>query len=374
MMLCVRRIEMKKRNPPVVAAALGAALFSAVWHGLFLSGRFPWSLGYSDVLHLYDAAVAPGWPYLDRAVEYPVLTGLFLKLAAALRPDVPGYYAATCAGLGALALAATFLLEDLAPDRGRLLLRWSLSPSLFFFLVYNWDMLAVFCAVAALACAARGRAAAAGACLALGFSAKLYPIVGLPALLIATRGTRARLAALAGFAAAAAAVNVPFMWASLPNWLYVFAFNGAHPPNADSLWSLARVALGIRSVGAINAASLAAFAVLLAFALWRLRRRPLVELTYGATLAFLLAGKMFSPQYALWLLPFFALLPAPRRWIAAFELSNLAVLFLALHAALAAHDSRLYWPVMAFAAARHASLAALLLDLTRSHGRTRAAA
>lgn len=373
-MLAVVRTALSNKPFPVLAAALIAAVFSSVWHGLYFTGLLPWSLGYSDVLHLYDAAAAPGWPYLDRAVEYPVLTGLFLKLAGGASSGMAGYYLLTCVGLGGLALAAARLLEGLAADRRRLLLGWSLAPSLFFFLVYNWDMLAVFFAVAALACAARGRAARAGACLALGFSAKLYPIVGLPALLLAARGARAKAAALAGFVAAALAVNAPFVWANFPNWRYVFTFNAAHAPNADSLWSLARLALGPDSVGLINAASLAAFALLLGFALWRRRRGTFAELCYAATLAFLLAGKMFSPQYALWLLPFFALLPAPRRWIVAFELSNLAVLFLALHAALSSHDSRLYGPVMAFALARHVSLAVLFVDAVQvPHGRPRAA-
>jgi hypothetical protein len=358
----------------VLAAAFGAALFSSLWHGLYLTGTLPWHLVYSDVLHLYPAAAAPGWPYLDRPVEYPILTGLFMKLSALPFPGMPGYYLATCLGLGGLSLAATRLLEGLSDDRRRLLLRWSLSPTFFFFAIYNWDMLAVFCAVAALACAARGRTAAAGACLALGFSAKLYPIVGLPALLIAARGTRAKLAAGAGFATVAFAVNAPFAWANGANWRYFFVFNGAHAPNADSLWSVARLALGAGAVPWINAASLSAFVVLLGFALLRLRRSSFTALSYAATLAFLLAGKMFSPQYALWLLPFFGLLPAPRRWILLFELANLAVLFLALHAELYAHDSSLYWIVMACAAARHAGLALLFLDVTRTHGRTRVAA
>ena len=369
----IKTPPMKKKNPPVLAAALGASLFCAAWHGLYLFFPGLWSLVYSDVLHLYGAAAAPGWPYLDRAVEYPVLTGLFMKLCAALGPGMAGYYAATCLGLGALALAATRLLEDLAPDRKRLLAFWCLSPSLFFFPTYNWDMIAVFCAVAALACAARGRLFAAGACLALGFSAKVYPIVGLPALLIAARGTRAKLSVLAGFAAAAALLNVPFARANFANWWHVFSFNGAHAPNADSLWSIARVALGPSGVPLINIASLAAFVILLSLALWRLRRRPFVELSYGATLAFLLAGKFFSPQYALWPLPFFALLPAPRRWVLLFELSNLAVLFLALHATLSSHSSALYWPVMAFAAARHAGLGLLFADALRNHERASAA-
>jgi len=355
-----------------MAAALAAVLFSSIWHGLFFSGALPWHLVYSDVLHLYGAAAAPGWPYLDRAVEYPVLTGLFLKLTG-LAPGMLGYYAATCAALGALALWATRLLKTLTPDSDRLLRCWCLAPSLWFFLLYNWDMLAVFCVVASLACAARGRGAAAGACLALGFSAKLYPIVGLPALLLSRRGPRGWAAPLAGFAAAAAAVNGPFALIDFGAWVYVFRFNGAHLPNPDSIWSLLRVALGPGAAGPINALSLAAFAALLGFALGRLRRRSFVELSYGATLAFLLAGKMFSPQYALWLLPFFALLPVPRRWFYAFELSNLIVLFLVLRATLYAHDPAYYWPVMAFVAARHAALAALFVDATRSHERARAA-
>jgi hypothetical protein len=366
MMLSVRRTE-KKSGPPVMAAALAAALFSAVWHGLYFTDTLPWHLVYSDVLHLYGEAAAPGWPYIDRLVEYPVLTGLFLKLTG-LAQNPLDYYLLNCVLLGALALWSARILSRLAPDQDRMLRFWCLAPSLWFFLLHNWDMLAVFCVVASLACAARGRGAAAGACLALGFSAKLYPIVGLPALMLSRRGPRAWSTPLAGFALAAVAVNGPFALHDFASWSYVFRFNGAHLPNPDSIWSLLRVAFGTGAARLINVLSLAAFAALLGFALGRLRRRSYAELSYGATLAFLLAGKMFSPQYALWLLPFFALLPVPRRWFYVFELSNLVVLFLVLRADLYAHDPRYYWPVMAFVAVRHAALAALFVDATKSHG------
>jgi hypothetical protein len=58
----------------------------------------------------------------------------------------------------------------------------------------------------------------------------------------------------------------------------------------------------------------------------RARARP-YALAFGAMLIFLLTAKVYSPQFALWLLPFFALVRIPWYGFAAFIVTDAAVWF-----------------------------------------------
>ena len=79
----------------------------------------------------------------------------------------------------------------------------------------------------------------------------------------------------------------------------------------------------------LNWASLAAFAGLAMFLFWfrRWRDPDFLRWTFGFPLlvAFLLTNKVYSPQYSLWLLPWFAL-ALPNPWLfGAFEAADVAV-------------------------------------------------
>jgi uncharacterized membrane protein len=129
------------------------------------------------------------------------------------------------------------------------------------------------------------------------------------------------------------ALNVPFAIAGTSGWLEFFRLNSARPPDWDSLWFIGCQRLpGLAlcdHVGLINVLSLAVF-VLLAVAVWRMRaaREPdFPRWTFGFPLLvlFLLTNKVYSPQYGLWLLPWFALaLPGVPRFLA-FEAADVAV-------------------------------------------------
>src|SRR3989344_2536881 len=64
---------------------------SAFFHGLWLFELLPWPVVYSDVMAFWHRASAPGFPYLDKLMEYPVLTGIFVQLAGVFGSR-SGYY------------------------------------------------------------------------------------------------------------------------------------------------------------------------------------------------------------------------------------------------------------------------------------------
>jgi hypothetical protein len=123
---------------------------------------------------------------------------------------------------------------------------------------------------------------------------------------------------------------VPFVATALSGWWEFFRFNGARGADWDSAWFLLCRHLSLcPSTGAINAASTAS---LLGFGawVWRAKSRrepdfPRWQLVFPFLVLFLLLGKVYSPQFSLWLLPWLVLiLPHPRRFLA-FEAADVAV-------------------------------------------------
>jgi uncharacterized membrane protein len=131
------------------------------------------------------------------------------------------------------------------------------------------------------------------------------------------------------------AVNVPFALLVPDSWATFFRFNANRAVDWDSLWFVACTRLHGGATGCdwpvrlINALSLVLFVALAAFLYWARRRRhpDFPRWTFGLPLiaAFLLTNKVYSPQYGLWLLPWFALNLPSLPLFAAFEAADVAV-------------------------------------------------
>ena len=128
-------------------------------------------------------------------------------------------------------------------------------------------------------------------------------------------------------------LNVPFALASPGSWWRFFSFNSERPADWDSLWFISchRIPgeLYCEPTGLINVASLVLFLGSTGCVWWlkRTREPRFARWTLGLPIMvlFLLTNKVYSPQYGLWLLPWFALvLPSPAAF-AAFSLADTAV-------------------------------------------------
>ena len=312
--------------------------------GDWSDGRQYTRLCYSDIIPLYGTEHLQGGrlPYLDacpkvpgrQCDEYPVLTMYFMRLSASAGRGFTGFYFANVALLSICALLCVWGLWKMVGDRA---FYFALAPTLLIYAFVNWDLLAVALAsLGTMAFFAR-RDRLSGALLALGAAAKLYPglLVGLFALERLRQGDRRAAFRLAGMAAIAyAVVNLPFVILAPGPWSNFFRFNSTRSVEWDSLWFVlcARLRDGGRcgwSAGIVNLLSAALFVGLVGLLWWarKLKAPDFPRWTFAFPLltVFLLAGKVYSPQYGLWLVPWFAL-TLPNFWLfAAFEAADVAV-------------------------------------------------
>jgi hypothetical protein len=114
----------------------------------------------------------------------------------------------------------------------------------------------------------------------------------------------------------------------------LLTLNTDRPPDYTSLWYAAchRITDNttcLWSPHVINALSLVAFAAVAAVVWWARRRRtpdfPRWTLAFPLIVAFLLTNKVYSAQFSLWLLPWFALALPSLRLFVAFEVADVAV-------------------------------------------------
>lgn len=284
-------------------------------------------------------------------VEYPVLTGLLIWAGALFADNDGGFLLGSALLMAPFGLLTGWMLGRMS--RWRALL-WAVGPPVVLYAFHNWDLPVVACAVGAVYVVhARGgerpladRAVVAAVLLGLGFALKLYPgAFVLPlALHVLARSRPGTLdwwgAIRVGLAAAGTVVlvNLPFAIVGYEGWRASFTFQQLRNVDltTNSIWYWGfrpdsdpenlefQALMDVLSPGLV----LASFATALAVGWWRFRREgdyPWVGVSAAMLCGFMLLHKVHSPQYTLWLLPFFVLLLVPWRWVAAYLLADAAM-------------------------------------------------
>jgi uncharacterized membrane protein len=282
-------------------------------------------------------------PYLDSPVEYPVLTGGLMQLAAVIAraydglatgvgplPDavpVQTYYVVTCLLLSLLALVTTRGVLGLSGRRPWDAAMIGLSPVLLMYAFNNWDLLAVALTTLGMWAWARRHPVVAGVLLGLGVAAKLYPVLVIGVLFaLCLRAGRLRpwltTAVTAGLAWLV--VDLPIAVLAPENWARFFTLSDTRPANPESIWAIAihyrpgfldgPLAEG-QTPSVLNATVAAVLVAVAGGVGWLALAAPLrprvPQLAFLLVAAFLLLNKVYSPQYALWLVPL-AVLARPR--------------------------------------------------------------
>lgn len=268
----------------------------------------PWAyrhMAYSDTISLYYSfhLANHALPYLDTRVEYPVLIGLFMWLAA-WAPGVQGYFLATSLGLLVCALGTTYFLHRIDPRFAR---AFACCPLLLVYGLLNWDVLALFLMAAGWERFRAQRYGWAGVLLSLAVWAKFFPIILFFYCVVSLlrdpsdRVHARRMTVWGGVTALL--VNVPFAVGNVGNWDHFFVFNARRGGGGGILYELhIASALSIPSADVLSGLLVVIAAIMLVPPVLRGKSPvPAAALVFGALL---LVNKVYSPQYMLWLFVF----------------------------------------------------------------------
>ncbi|GAA3052602.1 hypothetical protein GCM10010464_16440 [Pseudonocardia yunnanensis] len=317
---------------------------------------------YSDIQHLWlgreinhhvfpylSGSITPDGQLTGGTVEYPVLTGMLIWAGALFAHDDAGFLLGSALLMAPFGLLTGWMLGRLSRWRA---LVWALGPPLVLYAFHNWDLPVVACAVGAVfvmhgwrtSRSLVDRGVVAGVLLGLGFAFKLYPgAFVLPLALYVLTASRpgvlhwaAALRVALASAGTVILVNLPFAVAGYEGWRASFTFQELRKVDltTNSIWYWGfrpesepdnvafQAVINWLSPGLV----LLSFAVAAAVGWWRWRRSgvyPWVAVSAAMLCGFLLLHKVHSPQYTLWLLPFFVLLQVPWRWVVGYLIVDL---------------------------------------------------
>jgi hypothetical protein len=283
-------------------------------------------------------------------LEYPTLTGLWAWLSALPVSSLHGFLVVTALTFVPVVVLTTVFLARVA---GRRAWVFAATPPLFLYALYNWDLLTVLCTAAGLFAAVRWpagkspvwRAVVVGALFGLGGAFKLYPIAFVAPFVLAllvdagpavAERIRRAAAAVGGALAVVLAANLPFVLVNAPSWFSVIRFQGTRDIEASTLsfwywglqpWSNRTDAafqhkLNLLATGATGVAVMVVLVVGLVIGLRR-GKMPWIETSAALLCAYLVANKVDSLQYVLWLTPFFAVVRIRLWWVVAYMGANL---------------------------------------------------
>jgi len=289
---------------------------------------------YTDIYPLYfgEGLSAGRVPYTQHPVEYPVLIGAAMQAVAWLvrpinDPYIRGreFFDATVVLLALFAVAGTLATAYLA-GRSR---RWTallvaLAPGLILASFINWDLIAMALVALGMAAWAARRQVVAGVLLGLAVATKFYPLVFFgPLLLLCLRSGRLRAFAVTAASAAVAwlAVNLPVAIVAPVGWARFYGLSAGRAADWGSIWYYFETehwpvvgTLGIRPLDTFSFVAFLAGCALIALIILAAPRRPRLPQVFFLVLAvFLLANKVWSPQYVIWLVPL-VVLARPRLW------------------------------------------------------------
>ena len=282
---------------------------------------------YSDFSLLFvERGLAEGlFPFVDdvaadQVMEYPVLLAV---VAGALAALVPGegvsaervllFYDLNHAAVILCWIAVVLITaRSTADSRRRDALLVALAPGIILTISINWDMWAVFLGAFALLLWGQGRSVWAGVLLGLGAAMKLYPLFLFGAILVLCLRV-GRLRSLAAVLLAGVgswlAVNLPFMLTQFEQWSTFYRFSSEREVSFSSMW-LAFQWLPLDGAGfSLLSNGLFLLCCLgVAYLGWAAPQRPrMAQLCFLIVASFILLGKVYSPQFVIWLIPLVAL-------------------------------------------------------------------
>jgi len=264
---------------------------------------------YSDLPSLYGERGLDKnqWPYASdtNAVEYPVLTGLVMFATAALVNTPIAYFNLNAIFLTILFIALVMLLRRMKPELSYLL---PVAPAMLASLYINWDLWAIITMMLAIYWFDRKAYLYSALAIGISISTKFLPIFLLfPIVFILWRHNRIKelVKYLATTVGIWLAINLPFVLTTPTGWWRFYKLNLERGADWGSIWlALSQLGLGLTHLNYLSILLLLIGFTAIAIFLFEIKSTPtLAAVAFIVLATVMIAGKVYSPQYVLWLTP-----------------------------------------------------------------------
>lgn len=268
---------------------------------------------YSDIPILFSARALDShqWAYKGgaSAVEYPVVMGAVMWATSWVTSSgshsLRHYFDFNAALIALLFIFSILVVWKIRPEYAYLL---PLSPGVLAALYINWDLWGIVVMLLAIYYFDRRRFGLSSSLLAISIATKFFPVfLLLPIIVILWR--RDDLRAVAKYLVTTLgvwlAINLPVMLTTPQGWWRFYKLNLERGSDWGSLWySLNLLGVHIRFLNYLTILSLLVVLVAMVVFLLELQESPmLADVSFILLAATLCIGKVYSPQYVLWLVP-----------------------------------------------------------------------
>jgi len=264
---------------------------------------------YSDLPTLFGerGMVDNKWPYASdtNSVEYPVLTGLVMYATSFVAHSPVSYFNFNALLLALLFIAVVVLARKIKPEYAYLV---PVAPAMIASLYINWDLWAIATMMMAIYWFDRKAYLFSSIALAVSISTKFLPIfLLLPILFILWRTNQIRELVKYCLTTSAIwlAINLPFALTTPTGWWRFYKLNMDRQADWGSLWlAFNHLGLGLSNLNYLALLLLLIGLTSFAIFLFELRHTPsLASVAFIVLAIVMMASKVYSPQYVLWLTP-----------------------------------------------------------------------
>jgi uncharacterized membrane protein len=281
---------------------------------------------YSDIPALFGSRGLDKneWPFAsnDNSVEYPVVTAMAMYATSFVANSPASYFNVNIFFLILLFIATVVLVRKIRPEFAYLV---PVAPAMIASLYINWDLWAIATMMLAIYWFDRKKYLYSALIMGLSISTKFLPVFLLiPIAFILWRDDKVReLIKYVGVVAATwIAINLPFAITTPTGWWRFYKLNLERGPDWGSFWlALQQLGISLTNLNYLSVLLLLIALTSVAIMLFELKYTPtLASVAFIVLASVMVASKVYSPQYVLWLTPLAAIALTNKKDLHAFWL------------------------------------------------------
>ena len=281
---------------------------------------------YSDIPALFGSRGLDKneWPFTsdDNSVEYPVVTAMAMYVTSFVANSPASYFNVNIFFLILLFIATVVLVRKIRPEFAYLV---PVAPAMIASLYINWDLWAIVTMMFAIYWFDRKKYLYSALIMGLSISTKFLPVFLLiPIAFILWRDDKVKeLIKYVGVVAATwIALNLPFALTTPTGWWRFYKLNLERGPDWGSFWlALQQLGISLTNLNYLSVLLLLIALTSVAIMLFELKYTPtLASVAFIVLASVMVASKVYSPQYVLWLTPLAAIALTNKKDLHAFWL------------------------------------------------------